>query len=79
MGSWVWWCTSQESSPWKVEAGESQLSLAVTRYHKPCSLKQLKLRQSDLCEFKANLVYRVSSSTARAVTQRNPLLKNEIK
>ena len=29
-------------------------------------------RQSDLCEFKASLVYRVSSKTARA-TQRNHL------
>jgi hypothetical protein len=28
-------------------------------------------RKSDLCEFKASLVYRASSKTARAVTQRN--------
>jgi hypothetical protein len=33
-----------------------------------------KQRQSDLCDFKASLVYRVSSRTARA-TQRNPVLK----
>ena len=32
-------------------------------------------RQVDLCEFKASLVYRVSSKTVRA-TQRNPVLKN---
>jgi hypothetical protein len=31
-------------------------------------------RQADLCEFKASLVYRVSSRTARA-TQRNPVSK----
>ena len=31
-------------------------------------------RQVDLCEFKATLVYRVSSKTAR-VTQRNPVSK----
>ena len=28
-------------------------------------------RQGDLCQFKASLVYRVSSRMARAVTQRN--------
>jgi hypothetical protein len=32
----------------------------------------------DLCEFEASLVYRVSSKTARA-TQRNPVLKSQIK
>ena len=31
-------------------------------------------RQVDLCEFEASLVYRASSRTARAVTQRNPVL-----
>ena len=31
-------------------------------------------RQVDLCEFKASLVYRVVSRTARA-TQRNPVLE----
>ena len=30
-------------------------------------------RQADLCEFEASLVYRVSSRTARAVSQRNPV------
>jgi hypothetical protein len=33
-------------------------------------------RQVDLCEFKASVVYRVSSRTARA-TQRNPVSKNK--
>ena len=33
-------------------------------------------RQADLCEFKVNVVYKVSSVTARTVTQRNPVLKN---
>ena len=28
-------------------------------------------RQADLCEVKASMVYRVSSRTARTVTQRN--------
>ena len=32
-------------------------------------------RQADLCEFEASLVYKASSRTARAVTQRNPVLK----
>ena len=32
-----------------------------------------KQKQTDLCE--DSLVYRVSSRTARAVTQRNPVLK----
>ena len=31
-------------------------------------------RQADLCEFKPGLVYRASSRTTRAVTQRNPVL-----
>jgi hypothetical protein len=35
-------------------------------------------RQVELCEFKASLVYRVSSRTAKA-TQRNPFLKNKTK
>ena len=33
-------------------------------------------RQVDLCEFTASLVYKESSRTAMAVTQRNPVLKN---
>ena len=32
-------------------------------------------RQTDLCEFEANLVYRMSSRTARAIAQRNPVSK----
>ena len=32
-----------------------------------------RLRQADLCEFKASLVYKVSSRRAMAVTQRNPV------
>ena len=34
-------------------------------------------RQVNLCEFEANLVYRVSSRTARSVTHRNPVSKNQ--
>ena len=34
-------------------------------------------RQGDLCEFKASLVYRVSSRTAKIVTQKNPVSKNK--
>ena len=34
-------------------------------------------KQADLCEFKASLVYRESSRTARA-TQKSPVLKNII-
>ena len=36
-----------------------------------------KQRQVDFCEFKASLVYRVSSRTARTVSQRNPVSKNK--
>ena len=32
-----------------------------------------------LCEFEANLVYRASSRTVRAVTQKNPVSKNKRK
>ena len=35
--------------------------------------------QADLCEFEANLVYRASSRTAKAVTQRNPISKEKKK
>jgi hypothetical protein len=35
-------------------------------------------KQVDLCEFKASLVYRVSSRTDRD-TQRNPVMKNKNK
>ena len=34
-------------------------------------------RQADLCGFKANVIYKMSSRTARAVTQRNPVSKNQ--
>ena len=37
-----------------------------------------RLKQVDLCEFKASLVYRVSSRTARAI-QRNPVSKKNQK
>ena len=36
-------------------------------------------KQMDLCEFKASLVYKETPRTARAVTQRNPVLKTHIK
>ena len=36
-------------------------------------------RQADLCEFEASLVYKVSSRTASAVTQRNPVSEHEKK
>ena len=35
-----------------------------------------RLKQVDLCKFKASLVYRVSSRIVRA-TQRNPVLKEQ--
>lgn len=34
-------------------------------------------RQADLREFKASLVYKMSSRKARAVTQRNPISKKQ--
>jgi hypothetical protein len=37
-----------------------------------------KQRQINLCEFKASLVYRVNSKTAKA-TQRNSVSKNKTK
>ena len=36
-------------------------------------------RQADLCELEASLVYRANSRIARAITQRNPVLKNKTK
>ena len=40
------------------------------------ALGRWRQRQVDLCEFKASLVYRVSSKTVRA-TQRNPVSENK--
>jgi len=37
----------------------------------------LRQRQEDLCQFKASPIVKVSSKTARAVTKRNPVLKNK--
>jgi hypothetical protein len=37
----------------------------------------IRQRQADLCEFEASLLYRLSSRMTRAVTQRNPVLKNQ--
>jgi hypothetical protein len=34
-------------------------------------------READLCELEADLVYKVSFRTSRAVTQRYPFLKNQ--
>ena len=34
-------------------------------------------RQADLSDFQASLVYKVSSKTARTVTQRNPVSRNK--
>ena len=45
-------------------------------WHTPLILILWRQRQADLCEFKASLVYRASSRTARA-TQRNPVLKKK--
>ena len=36
-------------------------------------------RERDLCEFEANLVYKVGSRTVRTVKQRNPVSKNKNK
>ena len=36
---------------------------------------EFQQRQVNLCVFKASLVYKVSSRTIRAITQRNPVLK----
>jgi hypothetical protein len=41
--------------------------------------KLRRQRQVDLCKFKASLVYRASSRIAKAVIQRNPVLKNKQK
>lgn len=43
----------------------------------PSILALGRQKQADLYEFKAILFYRMSSSTAREITQRNPILKNQ--
>jgi hypothetical protein len=45
--------------------------------HMPIILALGKQRQEGLCEFKASLVYRVSSRSARTVTGRNPVSKRK--
>ena len=44
-------------------------------WHTPLIPVLGRQRQTDLSEFKASLIYRVSSRTSKA-TQRNPVLKN---
>ena len=53
-------------------------SKAEQWWHMPLvpALRRQRQRQEDLCEFEVNVIYRVSSRTARA-TQRNPVLKNK--
>ena len=46
-------------------------------WHTPLIPALGRQRQVDLCECEASLVYRTSSKTARAVTQRNPVSKTE--
>jgi hypothetical protein len=41
-----------------------------------CTLFIPALGRQDLCEFKASLVYRLSSRTARAIQRNNPVCKN---
>jgi hypothetical protein len=47
--------------------------LAAQWWHKPLIPALGRQRQSDLCEFEASLVYRVSSRIARAVNIRKTL------
>ena len=50
-------------------------------WHMPLfpALWRQRQRQADLCEFKASLVYKERSRTARDVTQRNLVLENKNK
>ena len=52
-------------------------AFAAARWCTPLIPTLRRQRQADLCKFKTSLVYRASSRTARAVTQRNPVLKKE--
>ena len=45
-------------------------------WHTPLIPALGRQKQADLCEFKDNLVYRVSARTAKD-TQRNPVSKNQ--
>jgi hypothetical protein len=50
--------------------------MAGLQLHKPLIPAPERQRQEDLFKFKASLLHRVSSRTARAI-QRNPVLKNQ--
>ena len=58
-----------------VSNGSEKTKWAGQWGHTPLIPALRKQRQADLCEFRACLVYRVSSRTASA-TQRNPVLEN---
>ena len=75
---WVWGQPGlQELVPGQPGLDIETRSLVRQWWHMPLILALGRQRQSDLCEFKASLIYKVSFRTARAVTQRNPVSKNK--
>ena len=46
-------------------------------WHTPLIPVLRRQRRADLCEFKVSLLYKVSSRSARAVTQRDLVSKNK--
>ena len=60
----------------EVKKKESTLYAVVAHAFNPLALE--RQRKADLCESEASLVYKMSSRTTRAVTWRNPVLKNQI-
>jgi hypothetical protein len=70
-------CSSSPCSRIPVSSPEKPLKpIVVAHAFNPSTVRRQS--QADLCEFEASLVYRASSSTARAA-QRSPVSKNKNK
>lgn len=68
------WHKSKVTNQERAGKNPSASGLSQTWWNTLLIAALVRKRQGDLCEFKASLVYRISSRTGRAA-QRNPVSK----